>query len=157
MPASGSSSTYCPGSSNCGGVKFSSVGGSRSPRGTPGSSGGTSIAKFPPLLSGGPAAGCGSESINSAARFEAGTSTSPIISCGTKTAPLGITICDPSGKVITRSRPTTRISDSSTPGGRVTMPGILDNAAVAASGGIWMPSSIVKVLEDCCPATSAKL
>ncbi len=107
---------------NSGGVYDSSVGGMRSPSGTPGSSGGTGSAKLLPLLCGGPAAGCGSESTSSAARLVAGTCTSPMVSSGTNTAPPGMTIWVPSGMLMTRSRPLTWISDSSTPGGEIDHP-----------------------------------
>src|SRR5690349_16631259 len=59
-----------PISSNRGLPKISSVGGIRSPSGTPGSSGGTGTSKLPPLLWGGPAVVRNvSVSIISAARF----------------------------------------------------------------------------------------
>ena len=101
---------------------MSSVGGIRSPSGMPGSSGGTGSAKLPPLLwrlaGGGLRLGIDQQRRN----VRGGTATSPIASCGTNTAPFGMTMCVPSGMSITRSRPTTWISESATPAGRLTMP-----------------------------------
>ncbi len=100
--------------------KASWVGGSRSPKAKGSPISPTGSLKLPPELVGRPASGAGSWLMSKAAMLSGGTATPSSTNCGTKIAPSGIIIRVPSGISITRSRPETLMSSSSTPAGSTT-------------------------------------
>lgn len=133
---------------NCGWPKASSVGGSSglTPRPGPMSPAGTE--KSPPELVGGPAAGSVWAIWMRSTRVFCATTASPMARCGGCAAPSTMIRIEPSGRWTTRFLPSTVMSRSSTPAGRLTVSlGVAwmrTTCALASAGprrGAWTPWS----------------